>query len=194
MLFVEYEHENLPSRNLPYAFKSRLIDLASLNDAFKVSIACPEVKTLRQRRRKFYNHIYITDHTQIRNVAMKESCERLNFHWLRYLADGPYTIDPTWQSVLLVDDIVDGKRPLYVNDTLILNFKSTESYDRLMPFIVGSYGRLVLHGQFTWAQVQNLIHKNVKQVRIMNEMEVQQEDYNDVVNFVLSFARGFVYK
>uniref|UniRef100_A0A7E4VXE7 Recep_L_domain domain-containing protein n=1 Tax=Panagrellus redivivus TaxID=6233 RepID=A0A7E4VXE7_PANRE len=194
MPFIEYENENLPSRNLPYGFKSRLIELAPLNDAFKVSIACPEVKTLRQRRRRFYNHIYVTDDKRIRNIAMKESCENLDFQWLRYLADGPFTIDPTWQTVLLVDDIVCKNRPLYVNDTLVLDLKLVESYDRLVPLIVGPYSRLVLYGHFTWDQIKNLIHDNVKQVRIMNKIEVYQRDYNEVVKFMNSFGRGFVNK
>uniref|UniRef100_A0A7E4VWA5 F-box domain-containing protein n=1 Tax=Panagrellus redivivus TaxID=6233 RepID=A0A7E4VWA5_PANRE len=203
MPLIEYENNNLPYSNLPYAFKRRLIQLASLGDAKNISIACSDLKTLHKNRRKCYTNVYITDNNYVCNAAVRKAKTEHRFRllrylprfcWLRYLSDGPVTINPTWQTVLPVGKIIDENKPLYINDTLILYFLSVDSYARLMPLVAGSYTRLVLYGQFTWAQVESLIHANVKQVRIMGNVEVEPEEYDNVIKFVLRFPRGADYK
>uniref|UniRef100_A0A7E4V938 PemK-like protein n=1 Tax=Panagrellus redivivus TaxID=6233 RepID=A0A7E4V938_PANRE len=125
MPFFKYQNDIMPFSNLTYGFKNRLIQLARINDATKISVAFPG--------------------TNIR-----------------------------------------------INNTLILNLESVESYDRVVPLIVGPYySRLVLHGQFTWVQVKRLVHSNVKQVRLMNRITVKPREYDDVVQFVLRFSRHF---
>uniref|UniRef100_A0A7E4VXV6 Phage protein n=1 Tax=Panagrellus redivivus TaxID=6233 RepID=A0A7E4VXV6_PANRE len=71
---------------------------------------------------------------------------------------------------------------------------SIRSYNLVIPLISGKYNRLVIYGDFTWAQVKRLIHGNVKQIRIMSNVKVNQSEDDDVVNFVLSFSRGIDYK
>uniref|UniRef100_A0A7E4UXT4 BTB domain-containing protein n=1 Tax=Panagrellus redivivus TaxID=6233 RepID=A0A7E4UXT4_PANRE len=156
------------------------------------------MKTINHQRRKCYNDIYITDNQHIHDVAINESMFHLdflfNFSFVNYFHDGPLTIDPHWHTAFLVNDMVDLNRAFFVKHTLILYLKSDKSYDRVMPFIAGSYSRLILYGQFTWTQVEHLIHDKVKKVRIMGKIDVKPSDYDVVVKFMLRFCCGFDYK
>uniref|UniRef100_A0A7E4VHX6 F-box domain-containing protein n=1 Tax=Panagrellus redivivus TaxID=6233 RepID=A0A7E4VHX6_PANRE len=203
MPFIEHQNNNLPYSNLPYAFKSRLIQLASLVDARTISIACSDLKNLNSHRRKSYTTVYITDNRQVSDAAkaypQKESDFNLLYHFskfslIKYILDGPLTINPTWQTVLRAVQIAIDDKPLYINDTLILYLLQADSYDRMMPLVAGTYARLVLYGQYTWTQVKQLIHSNVKKVRIMGNVDVEPEEYDDAIQFVLRFPRGIGYK
>uniref|UniRef100_A0A7E4VNK0 F-box domain-containing protein n=1 Tax=Panagrellus redivivus TaxID=6233 RepID=A0A7E4VNK0_PANRE len=191
--YIEYENDNLPFFYLPYAYRSRLIQLAALRDAIKISIACPEMKTLSHRRRECYDHIYITDTSFVGDVV-KEQTINFSFCFLKYFVDGPLTMDPTWQSVLLVDDILSKNRSFYIKHTLILHFTSVESYNCVVRQIAGSYSRLVLYGKFTWSQVKHLIHANVNQIRIMGHIALSTTECDNFIQFVYRFSRGIDYK
>uniref|UniRef100_A0A7E4VAF7 Recep_L_domain domain-containing protein n=1 Tax=Panagrellus redivivus TaxID=6233 RepID=A0A7E4VAF7_PANRE len=113
---------------------------------------------------------------------------------MRYVSDGPFTINPAWKSVLAVDEVVNKNKPLFINDTLVLYFTSVESYDQALKLIDGSYSRLILYGPVTWPQVKQLLHANVKQVRIMGNVDVKLMEYDSVVNTVRRFGSGCDYK
>uniref|UniRef100_A0A7E4W5Z4 F-box domain-containing protein n=1 Tax=Panagrellus redivivus TaxID=6233 RepID=A0A7E4W5Z4_PANRE len=187
--FTNYETDILPFSCLPYEFKRRLIQLAALKDATKLSIACPDMKAFSEQRRKCYDDIYITDDQNIHDKAVE--LRFLHLYCMSYLSDGPLTIDPSWQSVLLVNNIVDVNKAFFVKHTLILDLTSGESYDQAMPFITGSYYRLVLYGEYTWTQVEHLIKDKVKKVRVMGTIDVEPSDHDVVIQFVLRFCRGF---
>uniref|UniRef100_A0A7E4V1F3 F-box domain-containing protein n=1 Tax=Panagrellus redivivus TaxID=6233 RepID=A0A7E4V1F3_PANRE len=197
MPFIEYENDNLPLLHLPYAFKRRLIQLSPLANSTTISTAWSDLGTVSHHRRECLHKVFITDDKNVCKFAREELnnfIHILDVDWIRYFSDSPFTIDPTWQSVILVDEIVAKNQSFVVDDTLVLYFTSTESYDRLIPLMIRSYSRLVIYGQFSWAQVKHLIHDKVKKVRIMGKVEVKHKEYNDVVRFMLRFARGIDYK
>uniref|UniRef100_A0A7E4V8X4 Recep_L_domain domain-containing protein n=1 Tax=Panagrellus redivivus TaxID=6233 RepID=A0A7E4V8X4_PANRE len=194
MPFIEYENDNLPISNLPYGFTRRLINLTSTAEGDKIDVACPNIVPIRDRRHISFNQVYITDSQLVYDIAVKEEAESIEIDYLTRLSDGPLTINPSWESVLLVYNIVAKNEYLGINDTLILYFTSTESYDRLIPLISGTYSRLILYGNFTWAQVHHLLHSKVKQVRIMGKVKVNPEDYDNVIKLVLRFASDLDHK
>uniref|UniRef100_A0A7E4VHY5 Receptor L-domain domain-containing protein n=1 Tax=Panagrellus redivivus TaxID=6233 RepID=A0A7E4VHY5_PANRE len=167
----------------------------------KLRKTCAEVKALRHCSFDFYNQIFITDDKEVLDAAIKErdadGCffnVYQNYSCIKFICDGPLTIHPTWEDVLVVNDIIDKNKPLYINDTLILDVSSNGNYDRIVPLINGPYSRLILYGDFTWTQVKRLIHDNVKQIRIMGTVAVNESDNVDVVKFVHRFSRGLEYK
>uniref|UniRef100_A0A7E4ZYG9 FTH domain-containing protein n=1 Tax=Panagrellus redivivus TaxID=6233 RepID=A0A7E4ZYG9_PANRE len=174
MRFFNYGNDNFVFSNLPYTFQRRLIHLASEQDKFDS-----------------FNSVCITDNYYAYDPANKAVSEEREFDCIQYFVDGPLTISPTWQSVLLVNDILD--KPLFISDTLILHLNS-KSYNNFKSLIFGSYSQLVLYGRFTWDEVKILIHDKVKQVRIMNVIEVEPKEYDEVVNFVLRFSRDIYCK
>uniref|UniRef100_A0A7E4VIU6 F-box domain-containing protein n=1 Tax=Panagrellus redivivus TaxID=6233 RepID=A0A7E4VIU6_PANRE len=197
MPFIKYGNHILPLPNLPYAFKRRLIQLSPLSDATKISIAWSDLGTLRNLRRECFHKIFITDNeTACRLAENKLSNFKhfFDFHCMRHFSDGPFTINTTWESVLHVDEIVSKNKPFVVDDILVLYLTSVESYDRMVPLMVGSYTRLVLYGQFTWAQIKHLIHDKVEKVRIMGNVQVTLREHDDVVKLMLRFGRGSQYK
>uniref|UniRef100_A0A7E4VLT3 DUF3841 domain-containing protein n=1 Tax=Panagrellus redivivus TaxID=6233 RepID=A0A7E4VLT3_PANRE len=198
--FFKHENENVPRSCIPQAFKNRLIQLASVNDASKLHIAFKYTTDPHRRHRELYNGVYITDSRYVLRFAAKKAWQChpwlcFPWRWFQYDLDGPCTIYPIWQSVLHVDEIANQNEVLCVTDTLVLFLTSEESYDLIISKITGSYSRLVLHGyNYTWPQVKRLIHNKVKQVRIMDCVEVYPEEYDDVVKFMLCFSRSFVNK
>uniref|UniRef100_A0A7E4ZX76 DUF3841 domain-containing protein n=1 Tax=Panagrellus redivivus TaxID=6233 RepID=A0A7E4ZX76_PANRE len=198
--FIEYESEILPISYIPYAFKCRLILLASVIDAAKLNIAFRDPIPQCHRPHERHNGVYITDSRYIVHYATKHAwiwslwpCAP--WRWLQYDLDGPYTIYPIWETVLHVDEVTNKDDIICVNETLVLFLTSEESYDLIIPKITGPYSRLVLHGyNYTWPQVKRLIHKRVKQVRIMDCIDVDPEEYDDIIDFLLRFSRGFVNK
>uniref|UniRef100_A0A7E4VA68 Transcriptional regulator n=1 Tax=Panagrellus redivivus TaxID=6233 RepID=A0A7E4VA68_PANRE len=189
--FIEYKSEKLPYLNIPHTFKHRLINLAPIKVADKLNIAIPDIETPRTRRYKVYSSVYVTDTVQVFHLASKNVQPRINWCWFHYIVDGPFTFDPWWQSALLMDNSSGDNDIICVNNTLTLHLDNIKNYDRVIPLIAGSYSRLVLHRQCTWAQVKLLIKSNVKQVRIMNKIRVTPEEYDDVVKFIFSFCRDF---
>uniref|UniRef100_A0A7E4VUQ8 Glycosyltransferase family 2 protein n=1 Tax=Panagrellus redivivus TaxID=6233 RepID=A0A7E4VUQ8_PANRE len=178
MSFFKYGNEDFVFSKLPYTFQRRLIHLASEQEKFDC-----------------YSSLFITDNYGAYPPASRAVCKEREYDCIQYFEDGPLTFSPTWQSVLLVDDILDKRKPLFINDTLILHLKYTR-YSQFKSLIFGSYSRLVLYGglirsyhRWTWDEVKILMHDKVKQVRIMNVIEVNPKDYDDVVNFVLRFGR-----
>uniref|UniRef100_A0A7E4ZSY2 Response regulator n=1 Tax=Panagrellus redivivus TaxID=6233 RepID=A0A7E4ZSY2_PANRE len=86
------------------------------------------------------------------------------------------------------------KRLIYVEDTLNLHCESIEICEKIIPFIIGPYSRLIISGNITWNQAKRLITANVKHVRIDARMQFKPKERSDFVNFVMKFCRGIVYK
>uniref|UniRef100_A0A7E4V928 F-box domain-containing protein n=1 Tax=Panagrellus redivivus TaxID=6233 RepID=A0A7E4V928_PANRE len=192
---MESEDDDILFASLPNDFKLRVINLASRYQFDRMTEACPELETLRYRRHEDHFQNFITDHQSVYAAAAKDDNMDIFFSCCcRYLDDGPLTIDPGWTSVLLVDDIVAKNELLGISDTLILYLTSNESYDRVMPLIAGPFSRLILYGNFTWAQVQRLMHNKVKQVRITGSIDINPWEYDDVIKFLCRFARDLDYK
>uniref|UniRef100_A0A7E4UL37 Transmembrane protein n=1 Tax=Panagrellus redivivus TaxID=6233 RepID=A0A7E4UL37_PANRE len=106
------------------------------------------------------------------------------FSLLKAAFDGWGDLNPVWQAVLRVDDIVNKRQHAYARDTLVLHCDSTNSYEKIIPFICGPYTRLVLHGNINVDQVKRLANSNVKKVRISAILDLLEEDYDDFVEFI----------
>uniref|UniRef100_A0A7E4VUV7 FBA_2 domain-containing protein n=1 Tax=Panagrellus redivivus TaxID=6233 RepID=A0A7E4VUV7_PANRE len=171
MSFFKYGNEDFVFSKLPYTFQRRLIHLASEQEKFDC-----------------YSSLFIADNHYTYSSASKAVSEEREYDYIQYFKDGPLTFSPTWQSVLLMDDILDKRKPLFISDTLVLHLKC-KGFSQSKSLIFGSYSQLILYGWFSWDQIKVLIHDKVKQVRIMNNIEVEPNEYDDVVNFVLRFSR-----
>uniref|UniRef100_A0A7E4V0Q5 Recep_L_domain domain-containing protein n=1 Tax=Panagrellus redivivus TaxID=6233 RepID=A0A7E4V0Q5_PANRE len=187
--------EKMPLATLPYGFKKRLIVLAPLSIVNNFSRAYSEVEKFRPLLPDVRDDVYITDDHRVCRWAKKDSkmfriwkyCHQ--FEYSRKANDGNHTIKPAWNSVLLVDEIIDHGKKIYVDDTLILHCQ-IQGYEKIIPYIMGPYTRLVLHGRITWNQVQRLIHAGVKQIRINARIQIQPAEYNDFVDFIVRHCRG----
>uniref|UniRef100_A0A7E4UM39 F-box domain-containing protein n=1 Tax=Panagrellus redivivus TaxID=6233 RepID=A0A7E4UM39_PANRE len=189
--------------DLQDGFKSRLVELAQMVELPKLTETCPDIRTRCLHRPKVYNCVFITDKGLLLKAALDEMktdnfIEKfLNYasfyKCTRYIYDGPVTFDQKWDSAIY-GDALNLTKPIYVRDTLILHCRNIEVYEAVIPFISGSYSRLVVYGKITWNQVKKLLHGNVKQIRIEGEVTVDQSQYDDVVEFIQGFCRGFMYK
>uniref|UniRef100_A0A7E4V6Q8 Metallophos domain-containing protein n=1 Tax=Panagrellus redivivus TaxID=6233 RepID=A0A7E4V6Q8_PANRE len=149
-----------------------------------------------------YDQVFITDDEEIYQWA-SEDRYRLRmikflqkYKCIRYILDCSHDVNAVWKSVVWADEIINEEEPIFVTDTLILHCGSIESYRKVIPRIRGSYNRLVLHGHMSWFQVKQLIHPNVKQVRInatfeMLPVEIERENF---VNYIMKHCRGAEYK
>uniref|UniRef100_A0A7E4ZZC0 DUF1801 domain-containing protein n=1 Tax=Panagrellus redivivus TaxID=6233 RepID=A0A7E4ZZC0_PANRE len=113
--------------------------------------------------------------------------------WLpeTYLLDGNRNVNPIWQNVLRVDDIVSNRQHIYVEDTLIVYCDSINAYQMVIPFICGPYTRLILHGRVHSDQVKQLTHPGVKKVRISAQLTIPLDKYDDFAKFVVEQVHGF---
>uniref|UniRef100_A0A7E4VPZ5 NR LBD domain-containing protein n=1 Tax=Panagrellus redivivus TaxID=6233 RepID=A0A7E4VPZ5_PANRE len=116
------------------------------------------------------------------------------FTCLKIWYDG--LISPIWSTVLSVDEIIDRNRLIYAADTLILHCESIESYEKVIPFLVGPYRRLIINGNITWKQAERLITcaANVKQVRINARIHFEPGEHSLFVELVMLFCRGPLYR
>uniref|UniRef100_A0A7E4VMW9 F-box domain-containing protein n=1 Tax=Panagrellus redivivus TaxID=6233 RepID=A0A7E4VMW9_PANRE len=201
MPFIEYENDNLPFTNLPYEFKSRLINLSSTIDIPKLREICPDIKPICHRRRKFdkCTNVFISDNKKVYDAARREIDAKMvqnfysRFQCIRYIFDGPLTFDPRWDSIIHVDEL-DENKPIVVQDTLILHCKSFQVYEKVIPLIIGRYSRLILYGEITWEQAKKLLHAHVKQVRIEGRICLNLSEYDDFVEYVQHFCHRFMDK
>uniref|UniRef100_A0A7E4W220 Helitron_like_N domain-containing protein n=1 Tax=Panagrellus redivivus TaxID=6233 RepID=A0A7E4W220_PANRE len=145
-----------------------------------------------------HRQVFITDNPAICREASRDTflfrfCKLLDKfkHW-RENKDGNHTIYPVWDSVLLVDEIVDRNKKIYVDDTLIMHCQ-IENFEKVIPYIFGPYSRLVLHGDSTWNQVKRLVQSGVKQVRHSGLIRLQPTELDDFVDFVMRHSRGLEY-
>uniref|UniRef100_A0A7E4UM42 F-box domain-containing protein n=1 Tax=Panagrellus redivivus TaxID=6233 RepID=A0A7E4UM42_PANRE len=199
MPFISYENDNLPLLNLPYSFKTRLVQLAPMVEVQKLvelSKTRSDIQSFCRRRPKFYNSVCITDNKEAYNAALKitdpnplASSYQIS-QLTRYLYDGPFTFDPKWNSVIHVDDL-DKTRPIYIEDTLALCCRDVKDYEKAIPLISGRYKKLLLYGRISWDQVKQLIHANVSLVRIEGIVYVNPSEYDGAVKYINSFCHGF---
>uniref|UniRef100_A0A7E4ULU5 F-box domain-containing protein n=1 Tax=Panagrellus redivivus TaxID=6233 RepID=A0A7E4ULU5_PANRE len=197
--------KKLPFENLPDAFKKRLSHLILENNLYAFRKICPAATELCYHRIERFDQVFITDNDAIHNLASDRVLFYRRYKWLykylRFFIDGVLYFSAilgdknyftaTWHSVLSVDNIVKKNRKLYVEDTLVLHCDTIESYGDIIPRITGSYTRLVLCGNITWAQAKQLITLNVEKVHIYAKVRITSEEYDDFVEFVMQYVRGF---
>uniref|UniRef100_A0A7E4V8I9 F-box domain-containing protein n=1 Tax=Panagrellus redivivus TaxID=6233 RepID=A0A7E4V8I9_PANRE len=185
----------IPLEKLPYGFRSRIIDLSMTAKIRHNFIrACSTIERFEPYWDD-HDQVFITDNHVVCKRAMKDTfffrvCKCLDqFTYWRNTKDGQYTIFPVWKSVLLVDEILDRDKDIFVHDTLILNCQ-IQGYEKVIPRIVGPYTRLVVDGRIRWDQLKRLIHRGVKQVRVSGRIVVEPLDYDDFVGFIIRHCRG----
>uniref|UniRef100_A0A7E4VNE3 F-box domain-containing protein n=1 Tax=Panagrellus redivivus TaxID=6233 RepID=A0A7E4VNE3_PANRE len=190
--FSEPKFDTIPLAKLPYGFRNRIIQFipAEIKNEFVKACAI-----LDRRNWDDHKQVFITDNHKICRKAMNDTflfrfCKCLDqFKRWRKIKDGDYTIYPVWNSVLLVDEILDRQKDIYVNDTLILHCR-VAGYEKVIPRIVGHYTRLELHGEVLWTQLKRLIHPGVKQVRVGGMITVNSAENDEFVDFIVRHCRG----
>uniref|UniRef100_A0A7E4VWU7 Neur_chan_LBD domain-containing protein n=1 Tax=Panagrellus redivivus TaxID=6233 RepID=A0A7E4VWU7_PANRE len=169
--------------------------LASFNLVNSLSQVCSDVKKFRSCIPNAHDQVYITDNHIVYHWAKTDTfLFRIwryfhQFEITRKANDGDHTLKPAWTSVLLIDEIIDNDKKIYVDDTIILHCQ-IESYEKVLPYIFGPYTRLVLHGNITWNQVQRLIHPGVVQIRINARIHMQPAEYDDFVELATGHIRS----
>uniref|UniRef100_A0A7E4WDQ0 ZP domain-containing protein n=1 Tax=Panagrellus redivivus TaxID=6233 RepID=A0A7E4WDQ0_PANRE len=109
--------------------------LANFGVVNNFSQVCSDVKKFRFFLPDAHNNVYITDNHVVCRCAMKDTAKLRIWRYLhqyectRQIIDGENTIKPAWNAVLLVDEIMDKKKQIYVDDTLILHCQ-IESYEK----------------------------------------------------------------
>uniref|UniRef100_A0A7E4W7F0 Short transient receptor potential channel 5 n=1 Tax=Panagrellus redivivus TaxID=6233 RepID=A0A7E4W7F0_PANRE len=145
---------------------------------------------------KVFDQVFITNSDDVRRWASKDTFFFRVFKFLyqygilRVIFDGYGGVNPMWQAVLLVDDVIDKKREICIEDTLVLHCDSPDAYDKIIPYIYGPYTRLVLHGCITVDQVKQLVNKNVQNVRISAKIEMTERDYDGFAKFMVTQPYG----
>uniref|UniRef100_A0A7E4VSV0 Glycosyltransferase family 92 protein n=1 Tax=Panagrellus redivivus TaxID=6233 RepID=A0A7E4VSV0_PANRE len=143
-----------------------------------------------------FNCVFITDNDNVYRWASNETFIFRIFKMLhqfavfRVILDGITDINPVWQAVLRVDDIVEKKLQIYVKNTLVLYCVSTDSYEKIVPFIIGKYSRLILHGNITIYQLSPLATQYVDKIRVSARMEIPQEKYDNFALFMVRQTHG----
>uniref|UniRef100_A0A7E4US31 Nicotinate phosphoribosyltransferase n=1 Tax=Panagrellus redivivus TaxID=6233 RepID=A0A7E4US31_PANRE len=179
-----------------------MIALAPLNVIKNFGRVYPAVEKYRgSTHPEVYHQVFITDNDRLQRWALKDTPFFQLFRTLcqyklfQHILDGQYTINPVWQSVLSLSDIADMKTQIYVEDTLVLYCTEFESYDTLIPLIIGSYSRLVINGRISWDQAKQFIHEGVKQIRFNTKTFVlDPTDFDDCIDYVAKHSRGYDYK
>uniref|UniRef100_A0A7E4VQB4 HECT domain-containing protein n=1 Tax=Panagrellus redivivus TaxID=6233 RepID=A0A7E4VQB4_PANRE len=143
-----------------------------------------------------YDQIFITDQPIVykwvaRDTFLFEVFKFLHqFAFLRYLLDGDCNVNPMWQTVLCIDEIIERKQQIYVEDTLILYCASINAYQKVIPFICGPYTRLILHGNINFHQVLRLMHPGVKKIRINANIEIPPIHYDYFAELMVNQVQG----
>uniref|UniRef100_A0A7E4VLG3 F-box domain-containing protein n=1 Tax=Panagrellus redivivus TaxID=6233 RepID=A0A7E4VLG3_PANRE len=182
--------DKMPLASLPYNFKWRLFTLAPVGIVRDLAKVFPEVKKIRTFRPKAYDQVFITDNEDVYKWASKETFLTVVFKFFyqyafgKYVFDGESNVNPVWQTVLRVDDIVSKKRHIHVEDTLILHCDSIDAYKKVIRYISGPYTRLVLHGNINATQIRKITHPGVKKVRINAAIEIPTGQHTKLANFV----------
>uniref|UniRef100_A0A7E4W8G9 Neur_chan_LBD domain-containing protein n=1 Tax=Panagrellus redivivus TaxID=6233 RepID=A0A7E4W8G9_PANRE len=196
--FLKPESNTLPLAELPYGFTKRMSYLANFKVVNNLSQVCPDVTKFRSLIPHPYDQVYITDNHIVARWAKKDTimfriwkCMH-EFEYTRKTNDSYYTIKPAWKYVILVDEIIDRDKKIYVDDVLILHCE-IQNYEKIIPHIFGPYTQLVLHGNITWTQAKQLIHPGVIQVRINARIHLQPTEYADFVKFATRHIRGTWY-
>uniref|UniRef100_A0A7E4V2H6 Gamma-glutamylcysteine synthetase regulatory subunit n=1 Tax=Panagrellus redivivus TaxID=6233 RepID=A0A7E4V2H6_PANRE len=192
------EPETLPSAKLPSNFKKRIATLAPLRLVNGLSKVCPEVEKLRPIHPDVYDQVFITDwvYRWASNNTIFFQIFQLYYQFalIRVMVDGYYSINSVWRTVLRVDDVEQQKRHIYVKDTLVLNCKTLQSYEKVIPLICGPYHKLILLGNITWNQVKQLVHPGVRQVRIDANLALHWKEYDDFAHFWFKQAHELDYR
>uniref|UniRef100_A0A7E4V8V4 F-box domain-containing protein n=1 Tax=Panagrellus redivivus TaxID=6233 RepID=A0A7E4V8V4_PANRE len=184
-------------RKLPYGFKKRIITLAPTSVISNFSKVCTFAKKFCFDVIENYDQVLITDSDEVYRLATRDTYVLrifkflYQFKYLRLMIDGDYTINPTWKTVLLVDEIIDKNIYISVNDTLILYCISKEKCKEVIPFLGGSYTRLVIYGVCPWTQAKQLIYSDVKEVRIRARIQLHPLRYRKFAKFVVRHCRSY---
>uniref|UniRef100_A0A7E4UPV7 FBD domain-containing protein n=1 Tax=Panagrellus redivivus TaxID=6233 RepID=A0A7E4UPV7_PANRE len=103
--------------------------------------------------------------------------------------DGPYSFYPYFLNILSSQKFFSLENNIIVENTLLLDFKTPEVYDKAIPLFSGTYEQLVLHGTFEWKHVEQLMHPGVKQLRLNGYLKVTDAECDDTALFILNRAR-----
>uniref|UniRef100_A0A7E4ZTE1 PGG domain-containing protein n=1 Tax=Panagrellus redivivus TaxID=6233 RepID=A0A7E4ZTE1_PANRE len=147
--------------------------------SFKLTMPLPDV----------FDQLYITDDEAVYYWATNKVYwfQTLKYlYWLiRWMLDGA-SFKPTWHSVLTVEQIVKEKQLIYVSDTLVVNCQSIEAFEELIPFLMGSYTRLMIHGgSISLGQLRRLMKDTVRKVEITAKIELKSDEYGNAVQLIM---------
>uniref|UniRef100_A0A7E4V4D0 PIN_9 domain-containing protein n=1 Tax=Panagrellus redivivus TaxID=6233 RepID=A0A7E4V4D0_PANRE len=98
---------------------------------------------------------------------------------------------PFWDTSLHVKDIIENKKPIYVADTLIIDCQTIGSYEKILPFICGTYSRVFIRGKLSWKQVERLIHPNVIKAEVDANIVFYKKEHDNVVKFCMERMSRF---
>uniref|UniRef100_A0A7E4UT55 KRR-R motif-containing protein 1 n=1 Tax=Panagrellus redivivus TaxID=6233 RepID=A0A7E4UT55_PANRE len=155
-------------------------------------------KKIRDGPPVVYDKLYITDDETVYQWASKKLLLFRIFklvYWLfRWFFDYN-SFSPIWHSVLYVDDIVKQNRPIFVKDALIVHCQSIETFEKLIPYISGTYTRLMVHGgDINLDQLKRLLLPSVRKVEVTAYiLLLESDEYDDAVQLVMRHVRGFRY-
>uniref|UniRef100_A0A7E4W5U2 Uncharacterized protein n=1 Tax=Panagrellus redivivus TaxID=6233 RepID=A0A7E4W5U2_PANRE len=188
--------DTIPLTELPYAFRKCLQQFAPLrvkNNFITNDLIFDNFVSFVAHEQVFITDNHVVSREAIRDTFLFRFCKCLDqFKYWRKTKDGRYSVEPVWKSVLLVDEFIDRDKDLYVDDSLILHCH-TENYEKVIPKIVGSYSRLVLHCTITWDQLKRLVHPGLKQIRVSGIIHIEPTEYNNFVAFLFYYSRGLDY-
>uniref|UniRef100_A0A7E4VTM5 Transmembrane protein n=1 Tax=Panagrellus redivivus TaxID=6233 RepID=A0A7E4VTM5_PANRE len=173
-----------------------VIDITPLTETDDSCQQCLNPTTICHNHPEYYDQVYITDIDVTYKWASKKGSFfrswKFIYTYFRYIIDAAISFYPTWYSVSNFDDIKSQNKAIYVKDTLVLHCKTYESADEIIPYITGSYSRLMLCGKVTFDQLKRLIHKDLKKIHINGKLfKVKPEEYDDFVAFALQHSRSF---
>uniref|UniRef100_A0A7E4VT25 F-box domain-containing protein n=1 Tax=Panagrellus redivivus TaxID=6233 RepID=A0A7E4VT25_PANRE len=185
-----------PLSKLPYCFQKRLIALAPLRILNDLGRVLPGIRMFRSFCPKAYDKVFITDHPNVYKWATKDTFVfemfklLYQFTFLSYLLDGSDNVNPVWQAVLCVDEIIDKKQAIYVEDTLVLYCESINEYQKVIPYICGPYTRLVLHGNINMHQIISLLHPDVNKIRINANIQIPPLSHDHFAELMVKQVQG----
>uniref|UniRef100_A0A7E4VZF0 F-box domain-containing protein n=1 Tax=Panagrellus redivivus TaxID=6233 RepID=A0A7E4VZF0_PANRE len=187
------ETDKIPINQLPYGFKKRVADLTPINALHKLRQTCPELDKLCSSRLEVHDKLYITDSEIVHQWATKRLFIYRIYKWLFWLFRWSFdcrSFNPTWHSVLYVDDIVKNNRPIFIFDTLVVHCQSIETFEKMIPFICGKFTRLMIHGHvIKLDQLKRLLLGNVRKVEITAKIELESDEFDDAVQLILGSVR-----
>uniref|UniRef100_A0A7E4ZRD2 NR LBD domain-containing protein n=1 Tax=Panagrellus redivivus TaxID=6233 RepID=A0A7E4ZRD2_PANRE len=190
------EASNEPLNRLPSDFKNRVAGLAPIDGLQIIRQAFPEFEKFYTPRLETYDKVYITDdETVYQRATEKLFLFRVlkPLYWMfRWVFDGN-SFSPIWHSVLRVDDIVKKEDPIIIKDTLVVNCKSIESFERLIPHICGDFSRLMIRGEINLDQLHRLLLTKVRKVIVTANIQLQPHEYDEAVRLIMGHVRGYRY-
>uniref|UniRef100_A0A7E4VUG3 BTB domain-containing protein n=1 Tax=Panagrellus redivivus TaxID=6233 RepID=A0A7E4VUG3_PANRE len=167
-----FECDNLPFKDLPYEFRTRLVVLLPPRDCVSFKLTGKPATEYVKKRGQFSAFLLVGGNSN-------------SYADMKTFGSKKPDYDITSTSFFLKSD------NWYIKTGLYLNLNSTEKFDHAVKIVSGTYRSLQLDGPYTWKHAihfMNLSNK-IEDVILHDGMLLELEDFNDFFEAVVRYCK-----